>query len=325
MPSLFHISHRKIVHESTLYSTSTQFSAPRARPTVQTFDRLTTLAASPKKVEFKPPGLGNARVQGHNNKIVKTSIPSLTTCLILSLFLLMAPKANALNIVIDPGHGGTDTGAVRGGVKESALVLNVAKQLKDLIDQDIQFRSILTRDKDKMMSLNERVQTAEKWGADIFISLHANTAPDARARGMEVFFQNSLPPDEDSQYLAGIENQNFSTLEESTTKMSRSSDVAVIVQDLHRQARMQNSLRLSEAVQNHVDSAGPVTIKQAPFFVISKSSMPSVLIELGFLSHPKELQKLTSEVYQKDLAKKIHSALVQYKEKMDSQEPQALK
>lgn len=227
--------------------------------------------------------------------------------------------------MIDPGHGGTDTGAVRANVVESKLVLNLAKQLKKMIDQDPQFRTHLTRETDKLLPLQDRVQLAENWGADIFISLHANTAPDARARGIEVFFQNSLPPDEEAQYLANLENQLLNQSDSENKVPSKSNDIALIIQDLHRQAKMRNSLSLSESLKENFDQKNKVSIKQAPFYVIAKAPMPSILVEVGFLTHPQELKKLQTPEYQLSLAKKIHSALVQYKEKIDSQEPQALK
>lgn len=239
--------------------------------------------------------------------------------------ILFSINTNALNITIDPGHGGTDRGAVRGNVEESQIVLNVAKKLNALLASDPNFQTNLTRETDKILSLAERVKIADSFGADLLVSLHANAAPDRRAQGIEVFFQNSLSPNED--YLSNEHNEpvNHPLKDQASSDLSRSGDVTAIVQDLYKQTRIKNSLALSEALQEVVKQDGPVSIKQAPFYVISKSNMPSVLIELGFLTHPKDIVRLNSEPYQGLLAKKIYSALVQYKEKIDSQEPQALK
>lgn len=245
--------------------------------------------------------------------------------ILLIAILINTQKSSALTVVIDPGHGGMDHGAVRGETKESMIVLEVGRRLHQKISQSPQLKSYLTRNSDQMLSLSERVKIAQDKKADVLISLHANTAPDARAQGIEVFFQNSLPPDEEALYLASIENQVVTNSEINDKEPSRRGDISAIVHDLFNQARLKNSLRLSESLQQKKSQLGSVTIKQAPFYVISKSSMPSVLLELGFLTHPKDHKKLKSSTHQEELAEKIYLALLEYKEKIDSTEPQALK
>ena len=241
------------------------------------------------------------------------------------IVLLGSYQCWALTVAIDPGHGGMDQGAVRGDAKESTIVLEVGRRLHQKISQSSQLKSYLTRNSDQMLSLSERVKIAKEKKADVLISLHANAAPDTRAQGIEVFFQNSLPPDEEALYLASLENQMVSPSEANDKEPSRRGDISAIVQDLFNQARLKNSLRLSESLQQKKSQLGSVTIKQAPFYVISKSSMPSVLLELGFLTHPKDHKKLKSTAHQEELAEKIYLALLEYKEKIDSTEAQALK
>lgn len=241
------------------------------------------------------------------------------------LFLIFGSlPASALHIMLDPGHGGIDKGAVYGTAKEAELVLKVAQKLKHMLELNPDFKVSLTRDLNKYLSLSTRVNMAEETKADIFVSLHANAAQDSRAKGVEFFFQNYLPADEEALYLASQENQKTTKQENSTTtdgELSKKRDVTAIVEDLHRQNRIQSSLRLSE-ILNHVWTLEPkstqATIKQAPFYVISKTSMPSVLIEIGFLSNPVEVKKLLTAEYQSDLAQKIYNALLSYKEKMDN-------
>lgn len=228
--------------------------------------------------------------------------------------------------MLDPGHGGIDTGAVRGSAKEAELVLKVAQQLKKILEGDPQFKVTITRTTDKNISLPLRVQLAEKAKADIFVSLHANAAEDQRAKGVEFFFQNNLQPDEESLFLASQENQMIINSKEihdisGGDDLSKKGDVAAILEDLQRQNRMKQSLRLTQTLTHVWDSdanAAPATIKQAPFYVVSKTSMPSVLIEIGFLTNPREAKMLLSADYQNNLAQKIYSALVSYKEKMDN-------
>lgn len=245
---------------------------------------------------------------------------------IVGLLILYSGSANALHIMLDPGHGGVDTGAVRGNAKEADLVLKVAHQLKILLSQSKQFRVSMTRTEDVNTTLPDRVSKAEKSNADLFVSLHANTAGDPRAKGVEFYFQNILPPDEDSLYLASVENQNFK--EELLTRdqqdPSKKGDVAAILEDLHRQDRIESSLsmtRLLSQIWELENVREKVSIKQAPFYVISKTNMPSVLIEIGFITNPKDMKKLITPQYQNEVAHRIYKALVAYKENVDKEIP----
>lgn len=231
--------------------------------------------------------------------------------------------------MLDPGHGGVDTGAVRGGAKEADLVLKVASQLKKMLELDSNFQVSITRTSDVNLSLPERVKKADRAKADLFVSLHANAATDVRAKGVEFFFQNTLPPDEESLYLASLENQNIKDDTETSeasgsTEPSKKSDVAAILEDLHRQHRIASSLQLTQMLAKiwEKESLGDKTaIKQAPFYVISKTNMPAVLIEIGFLTNPAEAKKLMTPRYQQEVAQKIRNALVAFKEKGDKENP----
>ncbi|UXR66185.1 N-acetylmuramoyl-L-alanine amidase [Bdellovibrio bacteriovorus] len=260
-----------------------------------------------------------------NSPFLKQSLGAL-------LILCASPAASALHVMLDPGHGGVDTGAVYSGAKEADLVLKVAQKLQTLLEKDSQFTVSMTRTSDRNLGLPERVKMAENSKVDLFVSLHANAAADQRAKGVEFFFQNNLPPDEDALFLASQENQmvlNRRELQEISggDELSKKGDVAAIVEDLQRQSRMTSSLRLTQTltqVWERDSSAAQATIKQAPFYVISKTSMPSVLIEIGFLTNPKEVKKLVSANYQSDLAQKIYNALQSYKEKMDNHNAKTL-
>jgi N-acetylmuramoyl-L-alanine amidase len=252
--------------------------------------------------------------------------------LLSSILLIIASPALALHIMLDPGHGGVDTGAVYSGAKEAELVLKIAHSVKALLDKDPQFQVSITRTSDRMLSLQERVHMAENKKADLFVSLHANAASDQRAKGVEFFFQNNMPPDEESLFLASQENQAMIASQESHEvsggdEVSKKGDVSAILEDLRRQNRMLSSLRFTQTLTNVWDAdnkAASSSIKQAPFYVISKTSMPSVLIEIGFLTNPRELKKLLNKEYQSDLAQKIYKALVSYKEKVDNSNAKTL-
>jgi N-acetylmuramoyl-L-alanine amidase len=248
----------------------------------------------------------------------------------LSLVLIFATSfaraTTPLKIIIDPGHGGVDTGAVYGPAKEAEITLKVAQYLKSLLDQSHEFQASLTRTQDVALPLPDRVHMAEKEKADLFLSIHANASPDKRARGVEFYFQNQIPADEESLYLANLENQvvKEQPAAEQAENISKKTDVLAIVEDLKRQTKMRSSYALSDRLMkswNPQGSKSSNVIRQAPFYVISKTNIPSVLVELGFISHPKESQKLIQSQYQKEIAQKIFQGLQAYKEMVDKGEP----
>lgn len=244
------------------------------------------------------------------------------------LALAFSPLAFSapLKVMIDPGHGGVDTGAVYGPAKEAEITLKVAQHLKALLDGSVEFQVGLTRTQDSALPLPDRVHIAEKEKADLFLSIHANASPDKRARGVEFYFQNQLPADEESLFLASLENQVIKdrTPADSSDNISKKSDVLAIIEDLKRQTKMRSSYALSDRLLkawNPNGSKNSNVIRQAPFYVISKTNIPSVLVELGFISNPKESQKLIQTQYQKEIAQKIFQGLQAYKEMMDKSEP----
>jgi N-acetylmuramoyl-L-alanine amidase len=266
-------------------------------------------------------------VFGFQNILMVLFLCSITS----SSFASELPTASipSLKIMIDPGHGGSDAGAVYGSAKESEIALKVAQQLKALLEKNPGFAATLTRTADKNLSLTERVHLAEAQKADLFLSIHANASPDQRARGAEFYFQNHLPPDEESLFLANAENQIVKETDSAVPEdMSKKSDVRAIIEDLKRNTKMRSSFALSEKLLKNwnpgINSAQAKresrNIRQAPFFVISKTTIPSVLVELGFISNPKESQRLIQPDYQKEIAQKIYRGLRDYKEMVDKSE-----
>jgi N-acetylmuramoyl-L-alanine amidase len=252
--------------------------------------------------------------------------------LVLFLTFVLSSKALCLEVMIDPGHGGVDTGTSHSGLREKDLVLKVADDLKNLLQKNPLYSVKMTRTTDQQISLPERVKQAERAQSDLFLSLHANSNPSSRVKGMELYFQNSLPPDEESLLLAAQENhderaQVLKSQGLSVDTPSKKSDVLAIVEDLHRQYRAKSSLAMTQLLSKswqESENSSHAVIRQAPFYVVSKTSMPSVLIEVGFLTHPEESKKLASPAYQQEIAQKIYKAIGQYKEMMDNLEGQAL-
>ena len=249
----------------------------------------------------------------------------------MALFVFNSPRVFGMHILLDPGHGGNDRGAVRGHLRESEITLEVAKKLERLLKQDTQFQVSLTRSEDRFVSLSERTEISDQSNADLFLSIHVNASPDVRARGAEFYFQNQLPPDEDSLFLASLEMEGHG--HETGTKdkpheenprgvalTDLKSDVANIVRDLHRNSKIFLSSQLAENLM--LNWAGTKksrrhVIRQAPFYVVSHVNVPSALVEIGFLSHKREGQQLADSAYQDKLADSIYRGLVNFKEFVD--------
>lgn len=229
----------------------------------------------------------------------------------------------AFRVLIDPGHGGEDPGATisKNGKKifsEANLALSVALSLKEKLARNKKFNADITRANNQNLTLKQRVAIAEKYNADLLLSIHANSSPDKRARGVQFYFQNQLPPDEETLFLAEQENQNESQIEDSgPQQLSESAEISTIVDDLKRQVRIQNSLEFSKKLADQWAKSQKIsatTVRQAPFYVISKTKVPSVLIELGFLTNTHDAQELMQKSNIDRMAERIYQALVEYRD-----------
>ncbi|HVK62052.1 MAG TPA: N-acetylmuramoyl-L-alanine amidase [Bdellovibrionales bacterium] len=231
--------------------------------------------------------------------------------------------AHALHVLIDPGHGGIDRGAVRGNLRESEIALKVALQLAELLRANKDFQVSLTREKDETVSLDRRTQIAKQIKADILVSIHLNSSTDKRAHGKEFYFQNQLPADEDSMFLASQENEEVAhndIADKKSDKLSAETDIRLIIDDLKRGERIRSSGEFSKILyetwkkSGYGHDTGSRAIRQAPFRVVSFVEVPSVLVELGFLSSPVEGPRLATASYQSVLAKSLYDGIVKYKE-----------
>ncbi|MCB0384933.1 MAG: N-acetylmuramoyl-L-alanine amidase [Bdellovibrionales bacterium] len=244
-----------------------------------------------------------------------------------SLGLFLGAQAWGMKrIVIDPGHGGMDKGAVYHQLQEKVITLQVAKRLqKKLAAQG--WTVFLTRESDQHLSLSDRAQAARDFKGDLFLSIHINSSEDKRAQGMEVYFQNQLPPDEESMFQANRENENINPREELEWPLHPipeashlRGDLLNIIQDLQRSHRIQSSsmlaIHLTQAWQGKRKSTEN-TIRQAPFYVVSNVNMPSALVEIGFLSNEKEATQLRSDRYQNLVVEGIAKGLEGFKEMVD--------
>lgn len=291
-------------------------------------------------------------------------------CAVLAHAQTPAPQlssARPLRVLLDPGHGGQDAGATRGETKESEITLKLAQKLRSELEGR-GFKVALTRESNVNLSLESRAQLANNGEHDLLLSLHLNSSTDPRAKGKEFYFQNQLPVDEESMFLASRENSEISftagsdhvhshshdhevsvSLQNSLRSMneridasgirqaearklpaldrvpeSARSDVKRILSDLTRQARVESSSNLavelhrawrdSSAVKHR--SRGGQAIRQAPFYLVSYVAIPSVLVEVGFLSHKIEGHELTTDAYQNSLVQSIAEGLSRYQQRL---------
>lgn len=229
----------------------------------------------------------------------------------------------SLAVVIDPGHGGMDNGATRGEMKESQICLHISQFLAELLRKNPDFKVSLTRETDEQVSLSDRVELSRRIKADVFVSIHANASADPKAFGMELYFQNQLPPDEESLFLANAENQNLLNVKNSKhEKLSSQNDIDNVVEDLKRNQKISESFQLTENIFKSLSrtSFGKVknhAVRQAPFYVLSQNNIPAVLIEVGYITSDSDKTKLASADHQKKIANQIYEGLLKHKASLD--------
>jgi len=217
-------------------------------------------------------------------------------------------------IVIDPGHGGLETGAKgKFGTLEKDITLDISLKLKAIIERNLAFRVVLTRDKDIDVSLDNRAAIANNNRADLFISLHANSSYRKDAKGPETYFLSQKATDEEARRLAYLEN-NSAELEEGIAGGS-DEEIQMILWDMAQKLYLKQSSRLAESIQKELNRLLETMnrgIKQAPFKVLTGVACPAVLVEVAFLSNPAEEKKLGNEDFQGRVAQSVYSALASY-------------
>jgi N-acetylmuramoyl-L-alanine amidase len=228
--------------------------------------------------------------------------------------LLPSVSSRQQVIVIDPGHGGSETGAAGPeGVYEKDLVLSIARKLKGMIESRIGARVILTRDDDRVVSLDDRTALANNNKADLFISIHANATVRGQARGAESYFLSTRATDDEARNLAAVENNAIGLNQDETANVG--SDLKLILWDMAQTEYLAESSRLAEMIQQELNSALGIEnrgIKQAPFRVLMGATMPAVLIEVGFINNPAEEKLLKDSEYQTKIARAIFRSIQRF-------------
>jgi len=223
-------------------------------------------------------------------------------------------KARIQTVVIDPGHGGMETGAKgKFGNLEKDITLAISLKLKALVERNMGFEVVLTRDKDVDVSIENRSAIANNRKAGLFISIHANGAVQKKVAGSETFFLSLNATDEETRRLAYLEN-NSSALQ-SRIDPSSDDDLMMILWDMAQTAYIKQSSQLAELVQEELDALLGTRnrgIKQAPFKILAGVACPAILVEAAFISNPEEEQKLAAGNFQTKVADAIYRGLARY-------------
>jgi len=219
-----------------------------------------------------------------------------------------------MTIVIDPGHGGKDSGAVGpNGLKEKTVVLDIAKRLKKILREKTRYKVLLTREKDVYISLEERTAIANTLNADLFVSIHANASRRRGAIGVETYFLD-YTFNEDILETVARENNAPVLLKD---------DLQAILFDLKKTRDSNESAVLANSIQetmvSNLNSKYSKLLdrgaKAGPFYVLFGAEMPSVLVETLFISNRKEERLLKSYIYRQKIAEAIFDGIKIYLEK----------
>ena len=232
----------------------------------------------------------------------------------------VSPPSHLLIVMIDPGHGGRDTGAIGDlGTKEKEVVLKIAKQLAALINQEPNMYAVLTRDGDYYVTLHNRLVYARQHKADIYISIHADSYFNNRASGASVYALSKHGATSiAARWLA--KRDNYSELE--GVALSELSDQSPLLRsvliDLAQTATVTDSMRLGTALLDALDNVTTLhysRVEQAPFMVLKSPDIPSILVETGFISNSAEELRLRDKSYQHKIAVALFNGIRYYQKK----------
>jgi N-acetylmuramoyl-L-alanine amidase len=219
-------------------------------------------------------------------------------------------------VVLDPGHGGKDPGAIgAGGIAEKDIVLAVARKLAARLKKEMGIEVVLTRTDDRFIPLEDRTAIANAQNADLFISLHMNASPNADVRGVETYYLDNTT-DEASIRLAAREN---------ATSRKNISDLQFILSDMLQNMKLEDSVTLAHRLQGalvatsagrHMREIKDLGVKKALFYVLVGARMPSVLVEMFFITNRDEGRAMSHETFQEAVADSLFDGIQQYHHSM---------
>lgn len=218
-------------------------------------------------------------------------------------------------VVIDPGHGGKDPGAIgRCGLKEKDVALDIARRLGEMLEEE-GFRARLTRSDDRFISLAKRAQIANNFSADFFVSIHANAARIKNTKGFEVYYLSEAA-DDAAKRLAEEENASLK-FEQASFKVASSGGLEGILWDLVSTENRAESVQLAGHISKEARKSLWVRqrgVKSAKFYVLKGARMPAILVEVGFITNRDEEEKLKDPAYRNTIAAAITRGILNYRE-----------
>jgi N-acetylmuramoyl-L-alanine amidase len=231
-----------------------------------------------------------------------------------STFVANHAQVRKVRITLDPGHGGKDPGSISGRYVEKKIVLEITKNLQSMLNQHPMFQAQLTRSSDRFLSLRKRSRIARAQQADLFIAIHADNFPNPRAHGVSIFsLSDKGASSEAARWLA--EKDNHSELLGGTQLDSNNALLRSVILDLEQNASIKTALDIGHNLLTSLKTIAHLhsnVTEQAAFVVLKSPDIPSLLIEVGFISNPLEARRLTNPKYQKKLAHSIAYGIWKY-------------
>ncbi len=220
--------------------------------------------------------------------------------------------------MLDPGHGGKDPGArAWTGEYEKDIVLDLSERIaRRLRQKDVEV--VMTRSGDRYVELADRRESSRTWGADAFVSIHANASANGAARGVETYY-HSRPSaaGKEARRLARLENGGREKRSKPGVASASAGREATPLLDRHRESVQLAHLVQAELVQRigmRYESVRDLGAKEGPFFVIGENAAPSVLVEAAFLTHREEGLRMRSEVYREQIAEGVARGILAFLE-----------
>lgn len=225
-----------------------------------------------------------------------------------------SPKRDII-IAIDPGHGGQDPGALgKLGGQEKDIVLAIAKRLAKLVNKEPGMRAYMTRDRDVFIRLRQRIKKAHDHGADMFISIHADSFHNTRAKGASVYVLSERGASSEAAQLLA-DKENAADLAGGISLEDKDDLLASVLLDLSQTASLEASLEVGKTVLSGLKRVGYVHkkhVESAAFVVLKSPDIPSILVETAFISNPNEERKLKSTSHQNKLARAMLTGINSY-------------
>lgn len=221
-----------------------------------------------------------------------------------------------MRIMVDPGHGGKDPGAVRSKQREKDWNLAVAKELYALLKKG-GFEVRMTRDKDVFIPLSDRSKQANNFKADLFVSVHTNASKNSRANGFQVYFRSEKATDKEAAEVAALENEAMQYEE------VHYNFVDALLQSLAKNEYINESSKLAGYVRNAVFKQAGIgiavnrnsSVRQANFYVLKGVNSPAILVEMGYISSPKDRGRLSQAAVRKKMAQGLYNGIHEYAKK----------